>query len=93
MKQEGDKPESGILRTGKLHVDSSFSQHLSDYSEFPSTEVPSGSRTGVGSLPGKTSEPAVAALPEEKAGRRKLFIVEQHNFESSRKFFIEVSTQ
>jgi len=87
LKQEGDKPEIGILRTGKLHVDSSFSQHLSDYSEFPSTEVPSGSRTGVGSLPGKTSEPAVAALPEEQVGRRKLFIVEQHNFESSRKFF------
>lgn len=51
--------------------------------------MPSGSRTGVGSLPGKASEPAVAALPEEKAGRSKLLIVEQHNFESSRKLFYQ----
>jgi hypothetical protein len=41
--------------------------------ELPSTEEPSGSRAGVGSLPGKTSEPAVAALPEEKAGQRKCY--------------------
>ncbi|KAJ3560764.1 hypothetical protein NP233_g10622 [Leucocoprinus birnbaumii] len=38
--------------------------------EYPSTEVPSGSRVGVGSLPGKATEPAVAALPEEKASLR-----------------------
>lgn len=58
---------------GNSLVDSSCPRYLPDDSEFPSTEVPSGSPIGVGSLPGKTSEPAVAALPEEKAGRREHF--------------------
>ncbi|KAF5353346.1 hypothetical protein D9756_007797 [Leucocoprinus leucothites] len=43
---------------------------VSSRAELPSKEDPSDSRVGVGSLPGKTSEPAVAALPEEKAGKR-----------------------
>ncbi|KXN84865.1 Glyoxylate pathway regulator [Leucoagaricus sp. SymC.cos] len=38
--------------------------------KYPSMEEPSGSHIGVGSLPGKVSEPAVATLPEEKAGKR-----------------------
>ncbi|RDB20178.1 hypothetical protein Hypma_012931 [Hypsizygus marmoreus] len=35
-------------------------------SEMPSTEVPSGSAVGVGSLPGTASEVSVAKLPEER---------------------------
>ncbi|KAH6888239.1 hypothetical protein BKA70DRAFT_67464 [Coprinopsis sp. MPI-PUGE-AT-0042] len=34
--------------------------------EIPSTEVPSGSRQGVGSLPGNPGEAGVAILPEER---------------------------
>lgn len=35
-------------------------------SELPTKEVPSGSRIGVGSLPGKNNESGVATLPEER---------------------------
>ncbi|KAJ3540909.1 hypothetical protein NMY22_g4097 [Coprinellus aureogranulatus] len=37
-------------------------------SELPTKEVPSGSRVGVGSLPGPNTESGVATLPEERDG-------------------------
>ncbi|EAU87462.2 hypothetical protein CC1G_02221 [Coprinopsis cinerea okayama7 len=40
--------------------------HVMSKWEMPSSEVPSGSRCGVGSLPGKRSEQRVAMLPEER---------------------------
>lgn len=36
--------------------------------ELPTKEVPSGSRVGVGSLPGPNTEAGVATLPEEREG-------------------------
>jgi len=53
--------------------------------------VPSGSRIGVGSLPGNTFEPAVAALPEEKAGRREY--LSRNSIIAHVNCYIKVSTQ
>ncbi|KAG6893950.1 hypothetical protein C0992_008037 [Termitomyces sp. T32_za158] len=47
--------------------------------EMPSKEVPSGSKVGVGSLPGTTSETSVAKLPDERAMEHPHHKVHKHH--------------
>ncbi|KAF9462799.1 hypothetical protein BDZ94DRAFT_1260365 [Collybia nuda] len=61
----------GIGETAKKYVPQSVAAYLPGSTpakafSLPSTEVPSGSAGGVGSLPGTRSEVSVAKLPEER---------------------------